>query len=318
MSSMFKQMIRSVIGAALLPSRKSVTRNALTVFVYHDVTDHPSEFSDSGGLNIPPDIFTWQCDFIRDNFNVVTPDDLLNGDLPEYAALITFDDGFSSFFTDAVPILEQFDLPSIIFLNMEPVKGSVFWSGLLTWLCKKEDFIRYLRGTGVEIPDDRPPYLSCSRELVDSYLDHSDVDHERLVHDYVGRFVTEDELELAAGHPLVYYGNHLFNHYVPRLMSDEDLLDSYLRNENELQRYPNSRNMFAFPFGKPDTCFTESQIELLMQNGAERIFSTYPAVNPDPTARFLNRVPMHPFNDSKPGIWFHILRRSQPWSRGWK
>lgn len=315
MSSMLRQLVRSVFGAALLPIRRSVTRNALTVFVYHDVSDQPSEFSDTCGLNVPPDVFTYQCEFIRDHFNPVSPDDLLQGDIPEHAALITFDDGFISYLTTAVPILEKFDIPSLLFLNMEPVEGSVFWAGLLTWLCDQEDFRRYLVNAGTGTPD-LPCYLNCSRALVDSYLADSGFEHEPRIKEYVGRIVTGEDLELAAGHPLIFYGNHLFNHYVPRLMSDEELLNSYLENEQALRRFTNYRNMFAFPFGKPRTCYSDSQIELLMRNGARRIFSTHPAVNPVHSANLLHRIPMHPFNDSGSRIWFHILRRSLPWSRG--
>ena len=37
--------------------------------------------------------------------------------------------------------------------------------------------------------------------------------------------------------------------------------------------------MFAFPFGQPDTCFSNRQIELLIENGARKNFSTYPILN---------------------------------------
>jgi len=310
MSSMPRQIIRSLSGAALLPFRKPLTRNALTVFVYHDVSDHPSEFSDTCGLNIPPAVFSWQCGFIKKQFNVISPDDLLGGEIPPYAALITFDDGFESYRSNALPILEYHEMPSIIFLNMEPVTGSVFWAGLITWLCRRADFIDHVRVSSDAFDEKLPAHLFCSRELVEAYLEKTGLAPDHRVKEYVGAFISEEELELTASHPLVFYGNHLFNHHVPKLMSDEDLLDSYLENERALQRYPNYRKMFAFPYGKPGSCFTERQIELLTDHGAEKVFSTYPTVNHDASISYLHRIPLHRFNDSRERMWFHLLRRS--------
>ena len=109
---------------------------------------------------------------------------------------------------------------------------------------------------------------------------------------------------------LIFFGNHLYNHYVPLLMSDKELLKSYFNNEEELKKYPNSRNMFAFPFGQPDSCFSNRQIELIIENGARKIFSTYPILNSDTSASYMHRIPLNSFNNTKARIWFNILRRS--------
>ena len=68
--------------------------------------------------------------------------------------------------------------------------------------------------------------------------------------------------------------------------------------------------MFAFPFGQPDTCFSGRQIELLLENGAKKVFSTYPVINSDISAPYLHRIPLHTLNNTKSRIWFNILRRN--------
>ena len=62
--------------------------------------------------------------------------------------------------------------------------------------------------------------------------------------------------------------------------------------------------------GQPDTCFSKRQIELLLENGANEVFSAYPVINSDTSAPYLHRIPLDTHNNTKSRIWFNILRRS--------
>ena len=93
-------------------------------------------------------------------------------------------------------------------------------------------------------------------------------------------------------------------------MSDEDLLRSYFQNVNALNMYPNYKEMFAFPFGQPGTCYSDEQVKLLFQNGAKRIFSSSGLINSDVTARYLHRVSLTSFHDSDSKIWFQIFQNN--------
>ena len=305
-----KSTARSLLGGLFSPLGKLYTENKLTIFCYHDVSNNPSEFSRTYDLCIPPDIFEYQIDFINNNFNVISPNELLSGKIPENAALITFDDGFRSYFKTAVPILEKRNLPSIIFLNMAPIKGEIFWSGLITYLCENSSEFSHHVTTNSECNlKEKPLYLYCTREIVNSYLEKKGETFKDEVCKFVGDFATQLDLKSVSSNNLVFFGNHLYNHDVPFLLSDEQLLESYRKNEDELKKYPNSRSMFAFPFGQPGTCFSERQIELLIENGAKKVFSAYPIINSEVTAQYLHRIPLHSFNNTKSRIWFNILRK---------
>ncbi len=288
----------------------AVLKDALTVFVYHDVSDNPSEFCSSYDLSVSSEIFEYQIKFIRDHFNVIGPDDLLAQGIPSRAALITFDDGLRSYFTTAIPLLEKYHMPSIIFLNAEPVKGGLFWSGLITYLCKKESFVEYVEKRNGSSDSASPLFLSCDRELVKTYLRESGEPVEHTVREYVGEFAFESDLAEASGNPLVYFGNHLYNHDVPLLLSDEELLASYMENETALKKYSNYRNMFSFPFGQPETCFSESQVSLLLHNGADKVFSSIGSINADSSSSYLHRIPLNSFNRTPARIWFQIYNRT--------
>jgi hypothetical protein len=306
-----KSIVRSLLGGIFRPLGQYFTKNKLTIFCYHDVSNNPSEFSDKYDLNIPPNIFEYQINFINKNFNVISPDDLLANKIPEYAALITFDDGFKSYFTSAIPILKKYNLPSLIFLNMAPVKGEIFLSGLITYLCdKSSDFRNHVLSNAKCDLNKKPLYLYCSREIVNSFLKIKGKTYRNEVAEFVGDFATQKDLESVSSNNLVFFGNHLYNHDVPLLLTDDELLESFSKNEDELKKHPNSRSLFAFPFGQPDTCFSKRQIEFLIKNGAKKVFSSYPLINSQVTAQYLHRIPLQSFNNTKAKIWFNILRRS--------
>ena len=301
-------ILREPLGFFLGLINNSILKRTLTVFTYHDISNNPSEFSRNHNLNVPPSLFEYQIKFIKERFNIISPDDLLECRVPDKAALITFDDGFKSFFRNAVPILEQYKIPAIVFLNMEPVKGSVFWAGLITYLCEKRpDFVRYLD----ENPSSQHPagslHLRCSKEVVEAYLKTLDNPVESKVKEFVGEFCTEEDLDLVADKDSICFGNHLFNHHVPILMSDETLVGSYSDNREALSKYHNYREMFSFPFGQPNTCFTEAQVQLLLNVGAQRVFSSHPIVNPDINSPYLDRVPMTSRENSSAKMWAQIL-----------
>ena len=306
-----KNLIKSLIGGALRPLKYYKIKDNLTIFCYHDVSDSPSEFSYKHDLNVSPKIFEYQVDFINRNFNVISPDNLLVNKIPKHAALITFDDGFKSYFEIAVPILKKYNSPSINFLNMAPIKGSIFWSGLITYLSENSpEFNQYI-ATKIEVNlKEKPLFLYCSRKIVNSFLKTKNKTYRNEVNGYVGNFATENDLKSVSTNNLVYFGNHLYNHDVPLLLSDMELLESFRKNENELKEYPNFRSLFAFPFGQPDTCFSRKQIELILENGAKKVFSTYPVINSNISATYLHRIPLYSFNNTKARIWFNILKRS--------
>jgi hypothetical protein len=301
-----KKALKSAYGRYYYLRSSSLIKNALSVFCYHDVTNNPSELSQKYDLNVYPQIFDFQIGFIKKNFNIITPDDLLENRIPASAALITFDDGFLSFFEEAIPILEKHQVPALIFLNMEPVQGAVFFSGLITYLCNKEpEFVAYLEEKRV---GDRayPLFLSCSQEIVTEYLKQVENDFATEVSAYHGKFAREVHLQNAAKNRLIYFGNHLYNHYVPRLLSDRDLVSSFEKNVYYLKRYQNYRNLFSFPFGQPNSCFSDDQVSLLQEKFDSIVFSSSGRINYK-FGTFFDRLALTSAHDCPSKIWAQVF-----------
>ena len=280
---------------------------SLTIWVYHSVTDQPCALDQRFNLNVPPNVFEDQVRFLKRHFSLITADDLLRDNLPPRAALITFDDGLRSYFDEALPILIRHDAPSLIYLNMGPVRGEIFWSAQINMLCDRPDFLEYLERNCGPLPPDRPAFLACSRTIVESYLADVPLDIEAALEGYVGPFAREQDLAKHDGDPRVAYGNHLYNHDVPRLLSDEELLDSYQRNATALAAFRSYRPHFAFPFGEPDECFTAHQVDLLLAHGAVSVASCSGAINRLPTDTYLHRTQALPHQTSAIDLWYQLL-----------
>jgi len=92
--------------------------NEFTILSYHEIADK-SETLDST-YAVTPSNFDQQMRWLMDNgYHFVSVDDILKyrktaKPLPDKAVLITFDDGYSSVYTNAYPILKKYKIPVVI------------------------------------------------------------------------------------------------------------------------------------------------------------------------------------------------------------
>lgn len=267
--------------------------DALVAFLYHDVAEHPSEFSRINNLNVSPAVFEKQIGAITRLFNVITPLQLLTGRYDTPAALVTFDDGMSSYFDNALPIMRRYACPSIVFLNMGPVDGEPFWAGLVAYLLRYEaEFVRELTIRS-DCSEAGPNILTSPPQLVDEFVGRND--RERIIKaasQFYGGFATRSQLSMVADDPVVYFGNHLYNHYNSVTLTEDELRAAYCRNDAELAGFPNYVEFFSYPFGQRGSCFDSRTNSLLLGLGAKRLFSSTPAVNKDRESKLIHRIPL--------------------------
>jgi peptidoglycan/xylan/chitin deacetylase (PgdA/CDA1 family) len=109
-------------------------KKRLTVLAYHRVADGPSPdfYGFLGNLSATPEAFAEQMRFVSQRFTPIGIGDLaaaLEGaPLPDRAALVTFDDGYRDNRDEALPILEELGIPSVVFLATGHIgTGVAFW-----------------------------------------------------------------------------------------------------------------------------------------------------------------------------------------------
>jgi peptidoglycan/xylan/chitin deacetylase (PgdA/CDA1 family) len=99
------------------------------VLLYHRVADAPG---DAWGLSVSPARFEAHMDLLRSEFHPMTLVDLTEAArrrrVPEGAVAVTFDDGYADNVTTALPTLERYGVPAIVFVATAYMgAGRPFW-----------------------------------------------------------------------------------------------------------------------------------------------------------------------------------------------
>ncbi|WP_336787520.1 polysaccharide deacetylase family protein [Paenibacillus sp. MMO-177] len=96
----------------------------VAVLMYHDLSDKTVKKTNNAEAEsaIPLDVFKEQMELLKaDGFHVISIDQYADfienkGNVPDNAVLLTFDDGYESFYTMAYPVLKQHNYPAVNFV----------------------------------------------------------------------------------------------------------------------------------------------------------------------------------------------------------
>ena len=126
MKTFGKNVFNGLVRSKLINITPYLFPKTLTVLNYHRIDNPFRRRIDTLRINISatPEDFAQQMDYISAYFNVVTCNDLVNWlygkkELPDRAAMITFDDGYFDNLSNAYPILRERNLPAVIFLTTD-------------------------------------------------------------------------------------------------------------------------------------------------------------------------------------------------------
>jgi peptidoglycan/xylan/chitin deacetylase (PgdA/CDA1 family) len=99
------------------------------ILMYHRIDEEPF---DPWGLSVSPVLFERQMEWLATERTVLPLAEFAErheaGTLPPKAAAVTFDDGYASVATAAVPVLERLRLPATIFIPADVIENrQAFW-----------------------------------------------------------------------------------------------------------------------------------------------------------------------------------------------
>jgi peptidoglycan/xylan/chitin deacetylase (PgdA/CDA1 family) len=281
---------------------RSHLARGLTVFVFHEVTDEPSEFQRRASLYSTPAVFERQIRWIRERFEVIPATRLrqLGGDgqLPANAALITFDDAWSGTFTIGLPILESLSVPALCFINSATVEGAPDLGAVR------------LYERLVPLPDGpllaRKHTLSSARALLDEIAERYGADRDFA--SFQGATATAEELTRAAKTGSVWFGLHLHHHWDLALI-DRQLFEASLEeNAGALEQYGNALPALAPPYGRR----VPSLMAVAQEHGLGAVFVAGGRQNRSATGPMIDRITL-PFELEVPPVaeqwWYETHRR---------
>lgn len=121
----------------------------IPVLCYHSVRVAPANANANlKSLYVTPENFDKQMKYLKDNgYFTMTMDEFYNyykdgGNIPEKSVLITFDDGYTDNYTNALPVLKKYGLNATVFM----ISGSIGKEGYMT-----EDQLKELETSGFEV-----------------------------------------------------------------------------------------------------------------------------------------------------------------------
>lgn len=91
-------------------------KNYVPILMYHRIADIPGDRN-----ALPKERFEQQLQYLSlHNYHTITPDDLYNYyvnniKLPPNPILLTFDDGYTDNYTDALPLLQKYNMKAVVF-----------------------------------------------------------------------------------------------------------------------------------------------------------------------------------------------------------
>jgi len=275
-----------LIGPALPRVRRGLA--GLTVFVFHDITDHPSKFSKSIGTHTPVSVFRRQLGWILQNFDVVHPATVDQLREENRSAVLTFDDGNVGFRDEVVPILEELSLPAVVFVNSDVLNGEPSAAVVNHWCGITESGDRWCDS----IPSThraRVTSLQGSKRWADFWAHH-------------GRFLTNSDLVALGDHSLICVGNHLANHWDTAGLTTAQFREEFTRGRDALARFPNTLSWYAPPHGTG----SPAQANLALDLGAKRVLRGTGRLNPDPNSPILDRIDLTADITNKLRFWWRI------------
>lgn len=157
------------------------------IIMYHYVRDiSMSRYPGIKGLEY--DLFLAQIDFLRKQYHMITMEHLIDaiqngGELPERAALLTFDDGYIDHFVSVYPILKKYGIQGSFFvpagilaekkvLDVNKIHLILASAEEKTLLKRVFDYLDRYRNQGYDIPDNESLYQELA---VANLYDNKDV-----------------------------------------------------------------------------------------------------------------------------------------------
>jgi len=258
------------------------------VFVFHDITDHPSKLSESIGTHTPVSVFRRQLGWILQYFDVVHPATVDQLREENRSAVLTFDDGNVGFRDEVVPILEELSLPAVVFVNSDVLNGEPSAAVVNHWCGITESGDRWCDS----IPSThraRVTSLQGSKRWADFWAHH-------------GRFLTNSDLVALGDHSLICVGNHLANHWDTAGLTTAQFREEFTRGRDALARFPNTLSWYAPPHGTG----SPAQANLALDLGAKRVLRGTGRLNPDPNSPILDRIDLTADITNKLRFWWRI------------
>jgi peptidoglycan/xylan/chitin deacetylase (PgdA/CDA1 family) len=287
----------------------------MLVVMYHGVTNN--RYDPPVWTQLPVDKFRSHMEFLRKHYRIVSLAEVVAAvrserNIPQRAALITFDDGLMNNYTVAFPVLKELGIPATIFLTSDFIgTDRFFWFDdlyiLLKHLCQQENNLSYVEFV-VEMglptcPAGEFPYfqlvnhmkrlpaavrddlLGCLRQKVS-------IDVGQYSEDFCA--LGWDEVKIMQTSGLIEFGAHTASHEILTNLDEKGLEREVTASRGFLEKHLGRPVLsFCYPNGGSELDFTRNHREFLARSEFLCAFSSENRLNRDNEDMFaLGRIPV--------------------------
>lgn len=305
--------------------QRIVLRRQAVVLMYHRVltSEERGQTNSHPGIVVDRETFARHMEILTRHFAVLSIEefaDRMEHHIPfdDSSCLITFDDGWRDNFTHALPILQRYSLPALVFLPVNFIGGRrLFWQEHLTHLTFQA--VMQVRRDPRQCERFRKP-LSAVR--LDSVLDLSDHDPRPAIMEAVRRqkglaasviettlAILTDELGVrveesegldgfldweqveSMSRQRIAFGGHGAEHRLLTLVSANEARDEIRTAKNVIDgRLQESVPTFSYPNGN----YSPDVVNLVKESGCRIAFTTRPGFVKCDDDRFtVRRINIH-------------------------
>ena len=263
-----KNKFKKVLGAALHKVDKVFYKNKLSIFNFHEITNEPSEYQKKYKIYHSIDEFKNIVNWISNNYQIISPNEIEKNENQKQSALITFDDGFNGVFKYALPFLIQKKIPSLHFLNMKPImkrKPSVI--SLIEYLSLyNEKFKKFLFLKKISFP-----IYEVNPLILNNFDDIDNLNLDKVLK-FQGELVNLETLKEYQNNKYVFFGNHLYDHWNTKSLNKNEISNFYYENQKILKQFKNFIDIFAFTHGVPNKNFSKNNLSQILSFDPKYIF----------------------------------------------
>jgi peptidoglycan/xylan/chitin deacetylase (PgdA/CDA1 family) len=282
-----------------MPGLRSYLRRGLTAFVFHEITDQPSEFQRRASIYTSPALLEQQLRWIRERFEIIAPTSLgqlgAEGPLPANAALVTFDDAWAGVFRTGLPILDTLGVPALCFINTATVEGAPDLAAVRYY----ERRHGFTDGCILDGEHSLATGIGAIQQVAERY--HADAQFAA----FQGAAATAEDLAGAATSGTVWFGPHLHHHWDLALVDDELFEASLEQNLRALAPYENLMPAFAPPYGRR----VASLLPIAQRADVRAVFLAAGGQNRRADGLLLDRITLPIDRDSPADWWYETHRR---------
>lgn len=222
--------------------------------------------------------FINQVQYLKKNYTLVTVNEItqqiLNKKSIQGLAAITFDDGYNSVFSQALPFLEAENIPASVYISANIVEHKWFWRDairLVTHYKLETELIAFAKAFDISLPAPIHLYKATKRPQINSnklntclqqFLVHKNIN----IQDFTQN-IYATSCDIQKPYKNIEMGNHTESHFVLSSLSDEqqyhEIQNGYLYLKNLDIKVSNS---FAVPFGYTNS-INPSTIQIIDKQG---------------------------------------------------